>query len=314
MTYTLALHGGAGTIAPGSDIEETAYRKALREALAAGEAVLAVDGTAIAAVVATVKALEDCPLFNAGRGAVFTSDGRHELDAAVMDGHSLMAGAVAGVRRIRNPIVAALEVMRQGRSVLLGAEGAERFARDQGLEMVDPTFFSTAHRLEQLRAVQSKGAAQQTLDHDGKILAAAREGRFGTVGAVALDRQGHLAAATSTGGLTNKQPGRIGDTPIVGAGVYANDASCAVSATGTGEHFIRACAAYDIHARMSYLWQNLDEAVCASITQGFEPIGGCGGLIAVDRHGKLSMRFNSVGMYRAWVHEGNTPSTAIFSS
>jgi len=307
--YVLALHGGAGTIARSSSDDEMPYRQALLEALAAGQAVLAADGSAVDAVVATVKALEDCPLFNAGHGAVFNAGGGHELDAGVMDGGNVMAGAVGGVRRIRNPVLAAREVMRDGRSVLLGCEGAERFAEAHGLAMVEPDFFSTPHRREQWRAARALRPGGQSLDHDPS---ADDDGRFGTVGAVALDRHGHLAAATSTGGMTNKQVGRIGDTPLVGAGVYANDATCAVSTTGTGEHFIRACVAHDIHARMRYRGQSLDEAAVGSIAEGLEPIGGRGGLVAVDAGGRLALRFNSTGMYRAWVREGEAPLAAIF--
>lgn len=312
--YALALHGGAGTIAPGPDADEIPYHQALRAALAAGTAVLAAGGSAIDAVVATVTALEDSPLFNAGHGAVFNADREHELDAALMDGERLRAGAVAAARRIRNPIIAAREVMQYGKSVILSGAGADRFAGECGLALVDPQYFSTEHRLAQLLALQVHAQNQQTLDHDGASQANRESSKFGTVGAVALDRHGHLAAATSTGGMTNKQPGRIGDTPIVGAGVYANDASCAVSSTGTGEHFIRACSAYDIHARMRYLAQDLDTAVGASLEEGFGAIGGRGGLIAVDHNGNFSMRFNSTGMYRAWVREGNEPRSAIFAA
>jgi L-asparaginase / beta-aspartyl-peptidase len=312
--YTLALHGGAGTISPGRDVDEMPYHEALRAALGAGTAVLAAGGSALDAVVATVVALEDCPLFNAGHGAVFNAEREHELDAALMDGERLTAGAVAAARQIRNPIVAAREVMRHGKSVILGGAGADRFARERGLEWVEPQYFSTEHRLAQLMAVQGRAPDQQTLDHDGGLAGDGEASKFGTVGAVALDRHGHLAAAASTGGLTNKQPGRIGDTPIVGAGVYANDASCAVSSTGTGEHFIRACSAYDIHARMRYLAQDLDTAVRGSLNEGFGSIGGRGGVIAVDRNGNLSMRFNSAGMYRAWVREGEGPGSAIFAA
>lgn len=310
--YVLALHGGAGTIAVGS-ADETPYRDALGAALAAGQRILAADGSALDAVVATVAALEDCPLFNAGLGAVFTADACHELDAGVMDGRTLAAGAVAGARRIRNPVQAALAVMRQGRSVLLGDEGADRFAREQGLAMVEPDYFSTEHRRQQLRSVQARAGSQQALDHDAP-LPGPDEGRFGTVGAVALDRYGHLAAATSTGGMTNKQPGRIGDSPVVGAGLYANDATCAVSTTGTGEHFLRACAAHDVHARMQYAGLDVDAAVAATLELGIAPLGGHGGLIAIGRDGRLSLRFNSTGMYRAWVREGEAPHAAIFAA
>ena len=319
--YVLALHGGAGTIPRGAGRDEGPYRHALLEALAAGEAVLAAGGTSLDAVVETVRALEDCPLFNAGHGAVFNAEGGHELDAAVMDGLNLAAGGVAAARRIRNPVLAAREVLRTGRSVLLGGEGADRFAEARGLAIVEPAYFSTPHRHAQWRRAREMGA--QLLDHDAEqaVGSAGRgddgasvEGRVGTVGAVALDRQGHLAAATSTGGMTNKPLGRIGDSPIVGAGVYANDASCAVSTTGTGEHFVRACVAHDIHARMRYRSQTLEEAVQATMAEGLQPIGGVGGVIAIDAGGAVVLRFNSVGMYRAWTREGSRPVAAIFAS
>ena len=314
LPYVLALHGGAGTIAAGSGGSERPYREALLAALACGERVLAAGGSALDAVAATTVALEDCPLFNAGHGSVYTADGLHELDAGIMDGRNLAAGAVACARRIRNPVLAARAVMQQGRSVLLAAEGADRFAAECGLPLVDPAYYGTAHRLAQLQAVRARSGTQQVLDHDAAALAPAQEGRYGTVGAVALDRHGHLAAATSTGGMTNKQPGRVGDTPVPGGGVYANDASCAVSATGTGEHFLRASTAYDVHARMRYLGQPLDQAVAATLDEGVAPLGGSGGLIAIDRSGHLSLRFNSAGMYRAWVREGQEPLAAIFAS
>ena len=313
-SFALALQGGAGTIAPGSASDEAPYRAALLEALAAGQAVLERSGSAVDAVVAAVVSLEDCPLFNAGRGAVYTSDERHELDAGVMDGSTLAAGAVAIVRTIRNPILAALEVMRDGRSVILGSENAERFARERGLQIVDPSYFDTPHRLAQLRTVQATAGDRAVVDHDAAAATTGRDAaKFGTVGAVARDRRGHLAAATSTGGLTNKMPGRISDTSAVGAGVYANDATCAVSCTGTGERFIRACVAYDIHARMRYLNQDVATAARDSVVYGLEPIGGRGGVIVVSRDGQLAMPFNSTGMYRAWIREGEPPRTAIFA-
>ena len=308
--FALALHGGAGTIAQGGD--EAPYRAALLAALEQGRAMLARGGSALDAVVASVLSLEDCPLFNAGHGSVFTADATHELDAGVMDGRSLAAGAVAGVRTIRNPVLAALEMMRDGRSVLLGAEGAERWAHARGLAAVESSYFSTPQRLAQLRAVRALARDEAILDHDGAA-AAASSTRTGTVGAVARDREGHLAAATSTGGLTNKIPGRIGDTSIVGAGVYANDATCAVSATGTGEHFIRGCIAYDIHARMRYLAHDVTRAAGDSILECLQPLGGRGGVIAVGRDGQIAAPFNSPGMYRAWMLEGAAPQVAIFA-
>jgi beta-aspartyl-peptidase (threonine type) len=312
-SFALALHGGAGTIAPGAAADEAPYRAALLEALAAGKAVLERGGGALDAVVASVVSLEDCPLFNAGRGAVFTSDARNELDAGVMDGRTLAAGAVAGVRTIRNPVLAALEVLRDGRSVILAGGGAEAFARQRGLAMVDPSYFSTPQRLAQLRAVQATAGDRAVVDHDATAAGAGSQ-PFGTVGAVALDAHGHLAAATSTGGLTNKMPGRISDSSQVGAGVYANDATCAVSCTGTGERFIRACVAYDIHARMRYLARELAAAANEAILQGLEPLGGKGGVIAVGRDGSLAMPFNSTGMYRAWVRADEAPRAAIFAA
>jgi beta-aspartyl-peptidase (threonine type) len=308
------LHGGAGTIAKGTAADEAPYREALRSALTAGQAVLASGGSALDAVIATVVWLEDSPLFNAGYGAVFTSDAQHELDAGVMDGASLAAGAVCGVRTIRNPILAAREVMRDGRSVLLGGEAAEAFARAHGLAIVEPSYFSTPHRLAQLRAVQAKARDQAVVDHDAAAATEDNSQRFGTVGAVACDRQGHLAAATSTGGLTNKMPGRISDTSQIGAGVYANDETCAVSCTGTGEHFIRGSIAYDVHARMHYLSRDLARAAQESVVESLQPLGGRGGLIAVGRDGQLAMPFNSPGMYRAWIREGEAAHVAIFAT
>ncbi|MEP9374690.1 isoaspartyl peptidase/L-asparaginase [Mesorhizobium sp. KR1-2] len=310
--YVLVLHGGAGTISPEEIEAEKAYRDGMMVALNAGIAILERGGSAVDAVVETVRQLEDCPLFNAGHGAVFNEDQRHELDAAVMDGATLRAGAIASVDRIRNPVLTAREVMDGGRSVFLSADGAERFATERGLEMVDPGYFSTPLRRLQLEAVRRHDLNSQMLDHALAPRDGMPDGRFGTVGAVALDRAGHLAAATSTGGMTNKQAGRIGDAPVIGAGTYANDSTCAISATGTGEHFIRACAAHDIHARMKYGNQPLGQAMASTISETITPLGGEGGLIGVDGHGNIAMQFNSVGMYRAWVYEGYQPEAAIF--
>lgn len=311
--YAIALHGGAGTMARGDPTTLEPYHAALRTALDAGIAVLATGGTALDAVVATVVALEEAPLFNAGRGAVFTAAEAHELDAGVMCGATLAAGAVAGVRRLRNPVLAARALAAEGRVVLMGGDAADRWGEAQGLVVVDPAWFSTPQRRAQLRAVRARDAEAALLDHDG----AARpevvgEDKMGTVGAVALDHHGHLAAATSTGGMTNKRPGRIGDTPIVGAGVYANDASCAVSTTGTGEHFIRGCIAHDVHARIAYGGAGLGAAARAAIDESLAPIGGRGGLVAVDRQGRIVLPFNSAGMYRAWAREGEAPVSAVF--
>lgn len=304
--FSLVLHGGAGTIAPGHTDEEARYRTALLAALAKGTEVLAANGTALDAVSATVVALEDCPLFNAGHGAVFNAAGEHELDAGIMDGATLAAGAVCSVCHIRNPILAAREILRRGHTVLLGPQGAEQLARDAGLEMVAANYFSTPERHRQWLAAQTGSTPAMTLDHD------TAPKPYGTVGAVALDRHGQLAAATSTGGMTNKPVGRIGDTPIVGAGVYANNRTCAVSATGTGELFIRACVAYDIHARMLYCGDDLARASTLAITESLTAIGGRGGVVAVSHNGDIAMPFNSTGMYRAWIREGESPAAAIF--
>jgi beta-aspartyl-peptidase (threonine type) len=307
--YTLAVHGGAGTMARGAT-DEAPYHAGLRAALAAGEAILAQGGSALDAVVAAVTALEDEPLFNAGRGSVYTSTAAHEMDAAVMDGRSLAAGAVATVRTPRNPVQLARAVM-DSRFVLLSGDGAEAFAREHGFEAMPPEYFHTAHRLEQLQRLQAQeGGQRMQMDHAPSApLDETR--KFGTVGAVALDSTGHLASAVSTGGMTNKHPGRIGDSPLVGAGIYANDQSCAVCATGSGEYFIRACVGHDIHARMAYAGATLSEASQAALQQVGE-LGGEGGVIAVDRQGNIALPFISAGMYRGWVRAGEAAQTRIF--
>ena len=276
---------------------ERAYFVALGAALRAGYAVLAGGGKSLDAVIATVVQLEDDPLFNAGRGAVFNAAGRHELDAAVMDGATTRAGAVAGVRRVKNPILAARAVMERTPHVLLVGTAADRFARAAGLTMVPAGYFSTAPRAAALARARADAAATAA-------------DRHGTVGAVALDRAGNLAAATSTGGFTNKMPGRVGDSPLVGAGVYADNGACAVSATGSGEHFIRAVLAYDVAARMRYRGEALGPAARRALSRAAD-IGGDGGLIAVDRAGRIAMPFNSEGMYRGYAKNGRC-HTAIY--
>lgn len=310
LTYTLAVHGGAGTIARGQ-ADAAPYHAGLRAALAAGEAALAQGGSALDAVVAAVRALEDEPLFNAGRGAVYTSAAQHEMDAAVMDGTTLAAGAVAGVRTLRNPVQLARTVM-DSRFVLLSGDGAEQFARDHGFEAMPPGYFHTDHRLAQLHQLQNEASGTMQMDHAPDPTAPLDETRkFGTVGAVALDSAGHLASAVSTGGMTNKHPGRIGDSPLVGAGIYANDQSCAVSATGSGEYFIRACVAHDIHARMAYAGATLEAASQAALAE-VGRLGGEGGVIAVDRQGNIALPYISAGMYRGWVRAGEVAQTRIF--
>ncbi|WP_345539595.1 isoaspartyl peptidase/L-asparaginase [Variovorax defluvii] len=310
----IAIHGGAGTISAASlDASAAqAYHDALRAIVQAGQSLLLKGAPALDAVCLAVEMLEDCPLFNAGHGAVFTAAETHELDAAVMNGADLRAGAVAGVSRIRRPVRAARAVMEEGAHVLLAGAGAEAFAREHGLEMVEPGYFSTEARRAQLH--HAKGAKRVLLDHDGAAAAGAPldEGRkFGTVGAVALDQHGHLAAATSTGGMTNKRVGRIGDSPLIGAGTYADDKRAAVSCTGSGEMFIRAAAAYDVCARMRYAGQSLAQAAQAVVMQSLPAIGGSGGLIAVDRLGNVCMPFNTEGMYRGHARGTDAPQTAI---
>jgi beta-aspartyl-peptidase (threonine type) len=320
--WALAVHGGAGTLRRQdmtADAEQ-AYRALLGRALDAGETVLDAGGSALDAVEAAVVVFEDSPLFNCGRGAVFTGDGRHELDAAIMDGQTCAAGAVAGVRRVRNPIRLARAVMERSPHVLLVGEGAEAFARAHGIELVDPGYFSTARRWAQL--VETKRelgeevpARSEDAFVDPGLAAAGLDDRtIGTVGAVALDAGGHLAAATSTGGLTNKRPGRVGDSPIIGAGTYADDRTCAVSATGSGELFIRAVAAHDVAARMRYGGQTLAEAARAVVMDTLPRLGGAGsgGLIAVDAHGGVVTPFNSEGMYRGYAVAGGVRTVEIF--
>lgn len=314
----IAIHGGAGTLSRAqiSAAQEQAYQAALQQVLRTGQAILEQGGTAVDAVCAAVQALEDCALFNAGHGAVFTADGTHELDASVMDGHTLAAGSVCGISHVRNPIRAAQAVMADGQHVFMAGEGAEKLARAAQLPMVEPDYFSTPARHAQLLAAQ-QAAAGAVLDHDG---AAALQGRplqenqkMGTVGAVALDMHGHLAAATSTGGMTNKRCGRVGDSPLIGAGTYADDRTAAISCTGHGESFIRIAAAHDVHARMAYGRATLEQATNAVVHQALPAIGGTGGLIAVDRHGHVCLPFNTEGMYRGVAHVGHPPATFIYA-
>lgn len=325
MTSTSApvivIHGGAGTLSRANinPEQELAYHAALQAVLRAGQAVLEQGGSAMDAVCVAVQALEDCPLFNAGHGAVFTANATHELDAAVMDGSTLAAGAVAGVTKVRNPVHAARAVMQDGQHVLMVGEGAEHLAGNAGLSMVESSYFSTETRLAQLKAAQARDAGA-VLDHDGAAALAVNpegsplhEGRkMGTVGAVALDVHGHLAAATSTGGLTNKRPGRVGDSPLIGCGTYADDRTAAISCTGHGESFIRVAAAHDVCARMAYGGQSLQAATEAVVHEALTAIGGNGGLIAVDRQGNVSLAFNTEGMYRGVARVGRAPESFIY--
>ena len=305
----IAIHGGAGAItrAQLTSEQEKRYIDALYAIVETGQKMLEAGESALDVVTEAVRLLEECPLFNAGIGSVFTRDETHELDACVMDGISLKAGAVAGVSHLRNPVLAARLVMEESPHVLLTGAGAERFAFEHGMEPVSPDLFSTEARYQQLLDARSAGMTQ--LDHTAPL---DERSKMGTVGAVALDKAGNLAAATSTGGMTNKLPGRVGDSPLPGAGCYANNATAAVSCTGTGEVFIRALAAYDITALMDYGGLSLSEACERVVMEKLPALGGIGGLIAVDREGNVALPFNSEGMYRAWGYAGDEPSTGIY--
>ncbi len=294
--WAIAIHGGAGNMAPSDFTEDqlNAYRMELKNALEIGKKILSDGGTSLDAVEKVVNYLEDCPLFNAGKGAVFTHDGRNELDAAIMEGDSLKAGAVAGVGDIKNPISAARLVMEKSKHVLLVGKGASVFAKENGAVIVDSSYFFTE---------KSWKALQRALDKDKKM---------GTVGCVALDRKGNLAAATSTGGMTNKRWGRVGDVPIIGAGTYANNATCAVSATGHGEFFIRYTVAHDISALMQYKGLSLKEAVNLVINEKLEKVDGRGGVIAVDRLGNIELVMNTTGMFRGFANSKGDEGFGIF--
>lgn len=304
--FALAIHGGAGTIAPAdmTPSREKAYREALDLALRKGHAVLAEGGAALDAVEMAVRVLEDSPLFNAGKGSVFNADGQHEMDASLMNGADLRAGAVAGVHNVKNPVTLARRVMDHSSHVLISGNGAFEFAHKQKVELEDDHYFFDDFRYQQWK--NSVGTDQYHLDHS------TGERKFGTVGAVALDAQGHLAAATSTGGMTNKKWQRIGDSPIIGAGTYANDETCAISCTGHGESFIRAVAAHDVHCLMAYKGLSLQEAVRIVVHEKLPPLDGDGGLIAVDRAGNIVLDFNCSGMYRGQVGPDGVFHTAIF--
>ena len=302
--FGLAIHGGAGTL-PRSEMSaesERNYRSGLNEALSAGYTVLQSGGGSLDAVTAAVVMLEDNPLFNAGRGAVFTLEGGNELDASIMEGSTLKAGAVCGLTKIKNPVQLARAVMQRSEHVMLAADGAEEFARSLGFEFVPQSYFHTDARWKQLERIRGGDAS----------LSALTISHVGTVGAVALDAAGHLAAATSTGGMTGKRYHRIGDTPIIGAGTYADDRSCAVSATGHGEIFIRAAVAHDICARMRFGGRSLSQAVREVVLQELPAMQGEGGVVSIDAAGEIAMEFNSEGMFRASRREGEQPIVAIY--
>jgi L-asparaginase / beta-aspartyl-peptidase len=295
----LAIHGGAGTIERSSMTpeREREYRAGIENALHAGESILRRGGSALDATEAAVRVLEDDPHFNAGKGAVFTSAGTNEMDAAIMDGKSLSAGAVAGVQHVRNPIALARAVMEKSKHVFMIGAGAEDFAKANGIEPVDAKYFFTQERWDALKKAQ---AAEKSGGNSEKKFIISDAERHGTVGAVARDHNGNLAAATSTGGTTNKLPGRVGDSPVIGAGTYANNASCAVSCTGDGEYFIRAAVAHEVSALMLERGMTLREASENALAQA-EKLGGTGGLIAVDKAGEIALPFNTSGMYRGYL-------------
>ncbi len=296
----LAIHGGAGTIERSkiTPEKEREYRAGLERALTAGHEILKRGGSSVDATEAAVRVLEDDPHFNAGKGSVFTSAGTNEMDAAIMDGKTLAAGAVASLKHIKNPISLARLVMERSGHLMMNCEGAEAFAKENGIELVDQKHFFTQERWDALQKI--KAAEKSRTSGAGKKFLITDQDRHGTVGAVALDQNGNLAAATSTGGTTNKRPGRVGDTPVIGAGTYANNATCAVSATGDGEYFIRATVGRDVSALMEYRGMSLKDAAEAALDK-VAKLGGTGGLIAIDRQGNVTLPFNTAGMYRGYV-------------
>lgn len=311
--FCIAIHGGAGTIlkedmTPELEVE---YLKGLEDAMNAGYAVLERGGTAMNAVKAAVVSLEDNPLFNAGKGAVFTKKGINEMDAAVMDGATLDAGAVAGVRNVRNPVLLAEQIMLHSGHIFLTGKGANDFAIKQGVKLEPDEYFFSQYRYDQWRAIRDSDMYQ--LDHKSdRLVSLLKDKKFGTVGAVACDDKGNIAAATSTGGMTNKRYGRVGDSPIIGGGTYANNKTCAVSCTGHGEIFIKAVAAYDVSALMEYKGLSLQEACEEVVNHKLVEMDGEGGLIAVDAKGNCSLVFNSAGMYRAFKNSEGEGEVAIY--
>lgn len=305
---SLAIHGGAGTIVRNklnADLEKL-YREGLQRALDKGYSVLEKKGAALEAVKIAVMELEDNELFNAGKGSVFTNRGTHEMDASIMEGKELRAGAVGAVRNIRNPIALAEKIMLQSGHVFLGGEGAIEFAKQAGIELVEDAYFFSQFRFDQWKAVRDSDEFR--LDHDIHL----QDKKFGTVGAVACDFEGNLAAATSTGGMTNKKFGRMGDTPVIGSGTYANNKTCAISCTGNGEIFLRTVAAYDVSALMEYKGYSLHHAMEEVVMKKLLPMEGDGGMIGIDAQGNIAMLFNSSGMYRGAKSSNGRNEVAIY--
>ena len=285
--------------------KEAAYKSKLEEAIKVGHTILKNGGTSQEAVMKTIQVMEESPLFNAGKGAVFTHEETNELDASFMDGKTLNAGAVAGVTNVKSPIELAIKIMTDSDHVMLSGKGASIFAKEKGLEIVDPSYFYTEKRFKSLQRIKNR--AKTALDHDDKKAAFydadIKNAKFGTVGCVALDKAGNIAAGTSTGGMTNKRWGRIGDSPIIGSGTYANNLTCGVSSTGWGEYFIRGQVAYDISAQMEYQNKTLKEATKDVIQNKLTKLGGTGGIVALDKNGNMSFEFNTAGMYRASMND-----------
>ncbi len=312
--FCIVIHGGAGTILKENmtDSLEEEYKRVLDLAVSKGYDILKNGGNSLDAVTQTIIILEDSPLFNAGKGAVFTNEGKNELDASIMDGKSKAAGAVASVTRVKNPITLARAIMEVSEHVMMVGPGAEKFAEQNGVELVDPNYFFTAKRWEGLK--KAKELEKTELDHAAALHydVTIKDQKFGTVGCVALDKKGNIAAGTSTGGMTNKRYGRVGDAPIIGAGTYADNATCGVSATGWGEFFIRNVVAYDIAAQMQYKNVSLADAAKETIQKKVPEMGGDGGIIAIDKDGNIIMEFNTAGMYRASVDKSGTKTIAIY--
>ena len=312
--FGIVIHGGAGTILKEnmSDSLELAYREKLKEAITVGHRILKNGGTAMQAVTKTINIMEDSPLFNAGKGAVFAHNETNELDASVMDGSTLNAGAVSGVTQIKNPINLALAVMEQSPHVMLSGKGAERFAQEKGFLLMDPSYFYTSKRFDQLQKIKQREKEDAIgLSFEDSYI---KDSKFGTVGCAALDTHGNLAAGTSTGGMTNKRWNRIGDAPIIGAGTYANNTTCAVSSTGWGEFFIRGMVAYDISAMMEYKGVSLQEAASEVIQEKNPALGGTGGIVSIDKNGNVAMEFNTAGMYRAHMNSEGKLVVGIYKN
>ncbi|MCX7546530.1 isoaspartyl peptidase/L-asparaginase [Xanthomarina sp. F1114] len=312
--FAIVIHGGAGTILKENMTkdDEAAYKLKLEEAIRVGYEILKNGGSSLDAVEQTIHIMENSPLFNAGKGAVFTNAGTNELDASIMDGKTLNAGASAGTKTVKNPISLARTVMEHSPHVMLAGDGADVFAQEQGLEIVDSTYFYTESRMNSLIRVKNCDEIEEGDNKTAFYDASIKDSKFGTVGCVALDKSGNLAAGTSTGGMTNKRWGRIGDAPIIGAGTYANNNTCAVSSTGWGEFFIRGMVAHDISALMEYKGLSLQEAARVVIQEKIPDLGGDGGIIAVDKNGNMVMEFNTAGMYRAAMNDKGELSIGIY--